>query len=144
MQFAIALERIIRAPRPKVYRAFLDPAVLEQWMGPDGFSVTVATVDERVGGAHQIEMLNPAGEHETFDSTILELVPDERIVMTWRFAPGAEDTLLTVTFRDAQDGATMLRIEHERITSTSPLDSQSVDAGWTQTLAKLAAYIEKE
>jgi uncharacterized protein YndB with AHSA1/START domain len=144
MQFAVAVERVIRAPRPKVYRAFLDPALLEQWMGPDGFSVTVATVDERVGGEHRVEMLNPDGEHETFDSTILELVPDERIVMTWRFAPGAEDTLLTVTFRDTEDGATELRLEHERITYTPPLDTESVDAGWTQTLAKLAAYFDKE
>jgi uncharacterized protein YndB with AHSA1/START domain len=144
MQFAVALERIIRAPRPEVYRAFLDPALLEQWMGPDGFSVTVASVDERVGGRHRVEMLDGDGDHHTFDSTILELVPDERIVMTWRFAPGAEDTLLTVSFRDAEDGATELRLEHERITLTPPLDSQSVDTGWTQTLAKLAAYFDKE
>jgi uncharacterized protein YndB with AHSA1/START domain len=144
MQFAVALERVIRAPRSKVYRAFLDPALLEQWMGPDGFSVTVATVDERVGGEHRVDMLDGDGDHHTFDSTILELVPDERIVMTWRFAPGAEETLLTVTFRDAEDGATELRLEHERITLTPPLDTQSVDTGWTQTLAKLAAYFDKE
>jgi uncharacterized protein YndB with AHSA1/START domain len=144
MQFAVALERVIRAPRSKVYRAFLDPALLVQWMGPDGFSVTVATVDERVGGEHRVDMLDGDGDHHTFDSTILELVPDERIVMTWRFAPGAEETLLTVTFRDAEDGATELRLEHERITLTPPLDTQSVDTGWTQTLAKLAAYFDKE
>jgi uncharacterized protein YndB with AHSA1/START domain len=144
MQFAVALERVIRAPRSKVYRAFLDPALLEQWMGPDGFSVTVATVDERVGGEHRVDMLDGDGDHHTFDSTILELVPDERIVMTWRFAAGAEETLLTVTFRDAEDGATELRLEHERITLTPPLDTQSVDTGWTQTLAKLAAYFDKE
>jgi uncharacterized protein YndB with AHSA1/START domain len=144
MQFAVALERVIRAPRSKVYRAFLDPALLEQWMGPDGFSVTVATVDERVGGEHRVDMLDGDGDHHAFDSTILELVPDERIVMTWRFAAGAEETLLTVTFRDAEDGATELRLEHERITLTPPLDTQSVDTGWTQTLAKLAAYFDKE
>jgi uncharacterized protein YndB with AHSA1/START domain len=144
MEFAVALERVIRAPRSKVYRAFLDPALLEQWMGPDGFSVTVATVDERVGGEHRVEMLDSDGDHHTFDSTILELVPDERIVLTFRFAPEAEDTLLTVTFRDAEDGGTQLRLEHERITLTPPLDTQSVDTGWTQTLAKLAAYFDKE
>jgi uncharacterized protein YndB with AHSA1/START domain len=144
MRFAVALERVIRAPRPKVYRAFLDPALLEQWMGPDGFSVTVATVDERVGGEHRVEMLDADGDHHTFDSTIRELVPDERIVMTFRFAPGAEETLLTVTFRDAEGGGTDLRLEHERITLTPPLDDQSVDTGWSQTLAKLAAYFDKE
>jgi uncharacterized protein YndB with AHSA1/START domain len=144
MRFAVALERVIRAPRPKVYRAFLDPAVLEQWMGPDGSSVSVATVDERAGGGHRVEMIGSDGVHFTFDSTILELVPDERIVMTFRFAPGAEETLLTVTFRDAEGGGTDLRLEHERITLTPPLDDQSVDTGWSQALAKLAAYFDKE
>jgi uncharacterized protein YndB with AHSA1/START domain len=144
MQFAVALERVIRAPRSKVYRAFLDPSVLEQWMGPDGFSVTVATVDEHAGGEHRVEMLDADGDHHTFDATILELVPDERIVLTFRFAPGAEDTLLTITFRDAEEGGTQLRLEHERITLTPPLDTQSVDTGWSQTLAKLAAYFDKE
>ena len=144
MQFAVALERIIPAPRAKVYRAFLDPDLLARWMGPDGFSVTIATVDERVGGQHRVEMLDADGDLHSFDSTILALMPDERIVMTWRFNPGAEDTLLTVTFRDAEDGGTALRLEHERITLTPPLDTQSVDIGWSQTLAKLAAYFDKE
>jgi uncharacterized protein YndB with AHSA1/START domain len=144
MEFAVALERIIRAPRSKVYRAFLDPDLLARWMGPDGFSVAVATVDERPGGEHRVEMLDAEGGHHTFDSTIHELVPDERIVLTFRFAPEAEDTLLTVTFSDAEGGGTELRLEHERITFTPPLDTQSVDTGWSQTLAKLAAYFEKE
>jgi len=52
MQFAVALERVIAAPRSKIYRAWLDPAMLAGWFGPDDFSVTVATVDERVGGEH--------------------------------------------------------------------------------------------
>ena len=45
MQFAVALERVIAAPRSKVYRAWLDPGLLARWMGPDDFTVTVATVD---------------------------------------------------------------------------------------------------
>ncbi len=53
-------------------------------------------------------MLDREGGHHTFDSTLLELVPDERIVMTFRFAPGAEDTLLTLTFRDAEAGGTQV------------------------------------
>ena len=56
--FAVDLARVIAAPRSKVYRAWLDPALLAGWMGPDDFSVTVATVDERVGGMHEVEMLD--------------------------------------------------------------------------------------
>jgi uncharacterized protein YndB with AHSA1/START domain len=144
MEFAVALDRVIAAPRSTVYRAWLDPEVLARWMGPDGFSVVVATVDERVGGAHYIEMLDPDGDLHTFESVIDELVPDERIVLTWRFHHDAEDTLLTLTFRDAEGGGTALRLQHERITLAPPLDTSSVETGWGQTLAKLQALYDKE
>jgi uncharacterized protein YndB with AHSA1/START domain len=143
-QFAVAVDRIIAAPRSKVYRAWLDPALLARWMGPDGYSVAHATVDERVGGVHRVDMLDPDGAHHAFVSVIDELVPDERIVLTFKFHPDAEETLLTVTFRDAEDGRTALRLEHQRITLAPPLDDQSVDAGWSQTLAKLQAIYDKE
>ena len=122
MEFAVAVDRVIAAPRSKVYRAWLDPEVLARWMGPDDFSVAVATVDERVGGTHLVEMLDADGGHHTFTSVIEELVPDERIVLTFKFHPTAEETLLTVTFRDAEGGGTALRLEHERITLEGALE----------------------
>ena len=142
MQFAVALERVIAAPRSTVYRAWLDPALLARWMGPDDFAVIVATVDERVGGVHQVEMLDAEGGQHTFVSIIEELVPDERIVFTFKFHPEAHETKLTVRFSDAEGGGTALRLAHERITVEGSLDTQSVDVGWGQTLAKLKALCE--
>jgi len=103
-RFAVKLERFIAAPRAKVYRAFLDPAVLAQWFCPEGSSVVVADVDERVGGVHRIEMLSDEGVHHMFDSVIEQLVPDERIVLTFKFHPEGEETLFTVSFRDVDGG----------------------------------------
>jgi DNA-binding transcriptional ArsR family regulator len=34
-----------------------------RWLGPDDFTVTVATVEERVGGSHHIEMIDADGGH---------------------------------------------------------------------------------
>ena len=141
-EFAVALDRVIAAPRSKVYRAWLDPEVLARWMGPDDFSVVVAAVDERVGGTHYVELIDADGDPHTFTSVIEELVPDERIVLTFKFHPTAEETLLTLTFDDAEGGGTQLRLEHERITLEPPLDGQSVDSGWSQTLAKLQALFD--
>jgi uncharacterized protein YndB with AHSA1/START domain len=140
-EFAVALDRVIAAPRAKLYRAWLDPQVLARWMGPHDFSVVVATVDERVGGEHCVEMIDADGEHHTFTSVIEELVPDERIVLTFKFHPTAAETLLTVTFSDAEGGGTRLRLEHERITGEG-LSGQNVNEGWSQTLAKLQALYE--
>ena len=141
-QFAVTLDRVIAAPRSKVYRAWLDPVVLAQWMGPDDFAVTLATVDERVGGKHYVEMLDADGGHHAFTSVIEELVPNKRIVLTFRFHWDAEDTLLQITLGDADGGGTALRLEHQRISYNAPLDDQSVNVGWTQTLTKLQALLE--
>ena len=142
-QFAVKLERFIAAPRAKVYRAFLDPVVLAQWFAPEDCSVAVADVDERVGGSHRVEFIDADGDHHTFDSVIEQLVPDERIVLTFKFHPEAEETLFIVTFRDAA-GGTDLTLEHERITHMPPLDTQSVEAGWGGALRKLQALYDKE
>jgi uncharacterized protein YndB with AHSA1/START domain len=139
--FVVTIERVVKAPRAKVYRAWLDPELLARWMGPDDFSVLVASVDERVGGRHSVEMIDGEGHHHQFESVITELVPDERIALIFRFHPEAEETLLTLTFADT-DGGTALRLEHERITLAPPLDGKSVDTGWSQTLAKLQALFD--
>ena len=143
-RFAVALTRTIAAPRSRVYRALVEPELLARWMCPPSFAVSVANVDERVGGVHRVEMLGPDGERHVFDSVIRELVEDERVVLTFKFAPDAEETLLALTLRDAPGGGTELRLEHERITLAPPLDERSVDAGWNGALDKLQALYEKE
>jgi uncharacterized protein YndB with AHSA1/START domain len=140
-KFAVALTRVFPAPRPRVYRALLDPELVARWMSPASFVVTLATVEERVGGAHRVEMLAGDGSVHVFDSRIAELVPDERVVLIFKFAPDAEETLLTLSLRDV-DGGTELTLEHERITLVPPLDERSVDAGWSGALAKLQALYE--
>ena len=142
MQFAVALERVIAAPRSKVYRAWLDPTLLARWFGPDDMSVVDANVDERVGGAHNVELLGPDGVHTNFVSVIEELIPDERIVLTFKFDHTAQETKLTITFGDAEGGGTALRLDHERITVEGDLNTTSVNIGWGQTLAKLQAFLE--
>lgn len=136
-QFAVQVSRVMRAPRSRVYRAFLDPELVARWWAPMDSVVATASVDERVGGVHRIEMLTAAGEPHMFDAVIQELVPDERIVLIFKFAPEAEETLLTVTLRDAPGGGTEVHLDHQNITADGPLHEQSVDAGWNSVLDKL-------
>jgi uncharacterized protein YndB with AHSA1/START domain len=95
-----------------------------------------------VGGEHFVEMIDADGQHHTFTSVIEELVPDERIVLTFKFHPESSETLLTLTFDDADGGGTRLRLEHERIEGEGALTGQNVNEGWSQTLAKLQALYE--
>lgn len=146
-EFAVTVSRTIPGPRHEVYRAFLDPELLQRWMCPDEFAVTAAWVDEHVGGRHVVEMLAPDGERLAFESVIRDLVPGERIVLDFRFVgtgpPGPEVSSFTATFRDAGERATEVTIEHERMVLAPRFDPPSVDAGWTSVLDKLEALYER-
>ncbi len=147
-EFAVALTRTIPAPREDVYRAFLDPDVLQRWFCPGEFAVVTASVDEHVGGRHVVEMLAPDGMRLAFESVIRDLVENERIVLDFAFVgpePGErEDTLLTVTLSDAEGGGTDVRFDHERITLAPPnFDRPGVNAGWTSVLDKLEALYQR-
>ena len=147
-EFAVALTRTIPGPRDEVYRAFLDPDVLQRWFCPGEFAVVTASVDEHVGGRHVVEMLAPDGMRLAFESVIRDLVPGERIVLDFAFVgpePGLrEDTLLTVTLSDAEGGGTEVRFDHERITLAPPnFDRPGVNAGWTSVLDKLEALYRR-
>lgn len=47
----LVTSRVIAAPRPRVYEAFADPALLARWWGPAGFTSTFESFDLRAGGA---------------------------------------------------------------------------------------------
>ena len=145
---AVRLQRTFDAPPERVFRAWLDPDLLARWIAPGDMKVTRAEVDERVGGRFAIfqEDASAAGVGG-MEASILELVPDERLVFDWRFV-GPErdglglDTRLTVTFAPAgDDGAqTELTLVHERLDAlrdAMPDVASKVSDGWARVFDKL-------
>jgi uncharacterized protein YndB with AHSA1/START domain len=149
-RLAVRLERTIPAPPDRVYRAWLDPELLARWMAPGPFTVARAEVDERPGGRFRIWHTDAGSQVGGFDCELAELMPGERIVFRWGFA-GPErsdgpvfDSLLTVTFRAAPDGATVLTLVHERLddlAAAMPDVAANVGPGWEDALGKLAGVL---
>ena len=52
----LIFNRIIDAPRQKVFRAWTDPDLLKQWFAPLPFTTPVAELEVRPGGANLIVM----------------------------------------------------------------------------------------
>jgi uncharacterized protein YndB with AHSA1/START domain len=143
---AVRLQRTIAAPPDRVYRAWLDPDLLARWMAPGALDVTRAEVDERVGGRFRIWHAGREGDVGGFEAELLELVPGERIVFRWgfvgpdRLAGSTYDSLLTITLREAGDGATELTLVHERLDELAaalPDVADNVGRGWELALDKL-------
>jgi uncharacterized protein YndB with AHSA1/START domain len=148
---AVRVQRIIPAPPDKVYRAWLEPELIGRWMEPAGLEVTRVEVAERVGGHYRIWHAGAEGEVGGFECELLKLVPSERIVLRWgfvgpdRLAGPTYDSQLTVTLREAGDGATELTLVHERLDDLRealPDIAEGVGPGWEMALDKLAALAQ--
>lgn len=144
---ALRVQRTLPFPRERVYRAWLDPATMVRWFVDPSFTDGRAEVDPRVGGHYRIFQVDPEGAMTGgSESRILELVPNERIVLAWRFAgPNREEDLspetwLTVTFAEPGPGETELTVVHEQLddlAAAMPHIAGHVEAGWITTLDRL-------
>lgn len=100
----ILTERELDAPRELVYRAFTDPDLLSQWLGPRKYTMTVDRYDLRDGGSwryvHSDEEGNAWGFHGVFHGE----PSSDGIVQTFEFegAPGNVQ-MDTVTFEGRGD-----------------------------------------
>jgi|SRR4051812_9030817 uncharacterized protein YndB with AHSA1/START domain len=151
---AARVKRTLPFPRERVYRAWLDPETMVRWFVDPAFTDGRAEVDPRVGGHYRIFQVDPDGVMTGgSESRILELVPNERIVLAWRFAgPDREqdlspETRLTVTFTELRPGETELTVLHEQLdelAAAMPTVAGHVEAGWTTTLDRLAPVLSTE
>src|SRR5215212_10423591 len=78
----LVLTRLIDAPREKLYRAWTDPKLLTQWFAPKPWTTPRAELDVRPGGATLVVMADPEGNEFPYPGVYLEVVPNERLVMT--------------------------------------------------------------
>jgi uncharacterized protein YndB with AHSA1/START domain len=138
------LHRVFRAPPERVYRAFLDPDAMANWLPPHGFTGRVLEMDARVGGRYRMHFTHMGSGHShAFGGSYLELVPGERIVHTDRFddpnLPGEMRT--TVTLKAVTVG-TELSVVQEGIPAVIP--TEACYLGWQESLQLLALLVEPE
>lgn len=138
----LLIERILDAPRDLVFRVWTDPSHLMRWWGPRDFEPVGFEQDFRVGGTYRYGIRSPEGREAWKTGVYQEIVPDERIVMTFRWEDDAwdVDNLVTVTFLAMASGRTLLRFHQAPFKTVEARDSHV--RGWTGLLDKLGAYLE--
>jgi uncharacterized protein YndB with AHSA1/START domain len=144
------VDRTFAAPPSLLYRAWLEPAFIARWLAPGDMAVSHVDVDERVGGRYRIWQEHRGVPQGGCEGEILELVPNERIVLRWGWsgpdhdAGPVFDSRLTITLRATEDGGTALTLVHERleaIAAVRPDIARQVVRGWEITLDKLPAAL---
>lgn len=144
--------RLIAAPAEALYRAFVDPAALVEWLPPGRMTGKMHHFDARVGGGYEMSLFYPADEtaqrgksaelEDRVRVRFVALEPPRRIVeaidfttddpalmgemtMVISFAPAAGGTEVTIDFHGVPPG---LKLEENQ-------------EGSDQSLAQLAEWI---
>jgi uncharacterized protein YndB with AHSA1/START domain len=142
----LTITRVFDAPRELVFKAWTDAKHLAQWWGPKGFTNPVCDMDARVGGLLRMHMRAPDGTVYPMKGEIRELVAPERLVFSNIAVDVAGRHLLegltTVTFID-EGGKTKMTLHTEAVAVVEDAAAylQGMEAGWTQSIDKLQAFL---
>src|SRR4051812_8532904 len=144
MPNTIRLHRVLRAPRERVYRAFLNPEAMAKWLPPNGYTGKVHEMDARVGGKYRMSFTNfTTQQSHSFGGTYTELLPNEKIRYADKFddpnMPG--EMQATITLKEVMCG-TDLSIVQEGVPDMIP--AEMCYLGWQESLMLLAKLVEAE
>jgi len=74
----ILITREFDLPVDLLFRAFVEPEIVEQWMG-----TKVMKLESKKHGSYQFETTDPKGNKHRFNGVIHDLVPDQKITRTF-------------------------------------------------------------
>lgn len=143
----LILSRLVDAPRAAVWRCRPGPELLKQWFAPGQWSTRHAELDVRPGGLCQVTMARPNGGKSANPGVNLEVVPNERLVITdactraWE--PSDHPFMTTVCSFEDEGGSTRYtaRVKHWTAADRDRHEEMGFYDGWgrsTDQLEKLA------
>ena len=118
-----------------MFLAWASADALADWFAPMAVVRPDVEVDFREGGRYSISMLLPGDQRFTTAGVYREIVPNEKIVMTWRCDAFPDPaTLVTVRFLADETGTTVT-VAHENFEFEDTRENHK--HGWQLCLAKL-------
>lgn len=74
----IVITREFDLPLELLFRAYIEPEIIEQWMG-----TKVLKLENKKHGSYQFETTDPKGNKHRFNGTIHEFSPNQKITRTF-------------------------------------------------------------
>lgn len=139
MELKFEVSTRVGRPVHEVFQAVVDPAKLSGYFTTGGAVGRLET-----GATVQWDFADFPG---AFPVEVIEVVPDEKIVLRWAGAEGLDEgrTTVTLTFAPLDDGTRTLVTIAEAGWKETPAGlkaSYGNCAGWTQMLSALKAWVE--
>jgi uncharacterized protein YndB with AHSA1/START domain len=153
----IVITRVFDAPIELVWKAWVDPEMVKQWWGPDGFTAPVAHIDFRVSGTSLVCVRSPEYRDHYSTWQYRNIVPMQRIEYVHNLADKdgnkidpvsvgmpadfPQDMLNLVTFKDLGSGKTEITVTEYGWTAGQMMEMSKM--GLEQCLDKMAAIFSR-
>ncbi len=123
------ITREFDAPRELVFKAYTDPEIYAQWLGPNGLTTTFDVFEPVSGGKYRFIQKDQDGNEFSFHGVTHEVLAPERIIGTFEFdgLPEPGHVVLETTRFEAIAG------NRTRVTSQSVFQSVADRDGMVQS-----------
>lgn len=133
------------APPALVYRAFTDPELLRQWLGPRRLTMIVKQMDVKPGGTYRFIHRDAEGNEYGFYGVFHTVEALKRLVRTFEFegVPG-HVSLETATF-EGQNGKTRVTMQavFQSVADRDGMIASGMETGMNESFEKLEEILKE-
>jgi uncharacterized protein YndB with AHSA1/START domain len=141
----VSLEREVAAPRELVFRAYTEPELLAQWLGPRRLTMRVDEFDVRHGGTWRYVSIDADGTEYGFRGVFHGTPTPDRITQTFEFegAPG-HVSLDTLVLEDL-GGRTLIRATsvHQSVEARDAMIASGMEGGVSEGFDQLDELVAR-
>ncbi len=134
----ILMSREFDAPRALVYRAYTDPTLLVQWLGPRRMTMTIDRYEARDGGRWRYTHRDDNGEYG-FHGVFHGDPSPERIVQTNEFEGMPGHVSLDTLTLEERDGKTLMRANSvfQSVEDRDGMVQSGMEEGFNESMERL-------
>ncbi|MFF2275694.1 SRPBCC family protein [Agromyces sp. NPDC058126] len=140
----IEIEREFAAPVAALFNAHRDPALVKQWLGPNGYEMDIERWDFVSQGGYRYVHTDEKGDAWAFNGTFHSVRENELAIQTFEFE-GYPDVVAieSMTFEDLGDGRSKLRIHsvYPTVEARDGMVASGMETGLTEGYARLDGLV---
>ncbi len=144
----IFIEREFDAPRELVFKAFVDPELYVQWLGPRGYAMTLEKFEPKNGGSWRYIHKDLKGNSFAFHGVYHEVAPSYRLIDTFEFEGLPEKghvSLETARFEELPGNRTKLLQQSvfQSVADRDGMIQSGMEQGINESFERLDELLEK-
>ena len=135
----VRITREFDAPRELVFRAFTDPKLYIQWLGPRRLEMVLEKFEARSGGSWRYIHKDPNGDEYAFHGVYHDITAPSRIVGTFEFEGAPGHVSLDTAHFEEHGGKTLLTLVSvfQSVEDRDAMYESGMESGMNESMERL-------